>query len=113
NADNKYVYSYLSAEYGQVLMLRAKLPTTPRTYAGAATMGTGQLRYWSMCTANRTTQTYACVADEQTPVDSQGYFTIAISTAADRPADATDACGVAWLTWGPDPKGIAFVRNML
>jgi hypothetical protein len=113
NADNKYVYSYLSQEFGQVVAFRARLPTTPHTYDGEPAMASGQLRYWSMCTGTRTTQTLGCTVDEQTPVDSNGYFTIAISPAADRPADASNQCGVAWLPWGPDPKGIALMRNML
>jgi hypothetical protein len=113
NADNKYIYTYLTQEFGQVVAFRAKLPVTPRTRDGGKVMGTGHLRYWSMCSANRTTQTYGCVVDEDVPVDAKGYFTIAVSTTADRPANATPECGVAWLPWGPDPKGIAFVRNML
>jgi len=32
---------------------RAKAATTPRTRDGEPAMGSGQLRYWSMCTANR------------------------------------------------------------
>jgi hypothetical protein len=76
-------------------------------------MGTGQLRYWSMRTGLQTTQTIGCVFDEQVPVNARPEFKIAISTAADRPADATTRCGVAWLPRGPNPKGIAFVRNML
>ncbi|MFL6172682.1 MAG: hypothetical protein ACJ716_07285 [Marmoricola sp.] len=114
NVDNKYVYAYLSQEYGKVLLLRGRMPTTPRTFSGiAATTGGQQMRYWSMCTANRTTQTYGCVNDEDVQVDRDGYFTIAISTAANRPANATAACGVSWLPWGIDPKGIAYMRNML
>jgi len=113
NADNKYVYTYLSQEYGQVIALRAKLPTTPLTYDGEPVMGAGQLRYWSMCTANRTTQSYACVADKDVRTDANGYYTIVISTAADRPTNAVPECGVEWLPWGPDPKGIAYERNML
>jgi hypothetical protein len=114
NADNKYVYAYLSQEWGKVLLLKGKMPTTPQTFHGVGvTSGGQQMRYWSMCTANRTTQTYGCVHDESVQVDKDGYFTIAISTAADRPTNATDACGISWLPWGPDPKGIAYMRNML
>jgi hypothetical protein len=113
SVDNKYIYAYLSQEYGRVVAFRAKLPTTPRTRDGEPTMGSGQLRYWSMCTGNRTTQTYGCVADEDVAVDAGGRFTVAISTAADRPANATPGCGIAWVPWGPEPKGIALMRNML
>jgi hypothetical protein len=73
----------------------------------------GQLRYWSLCTANRTTQTYGCVNDENVAVDDNGYFTVAISTAAGRPSNATAACGISWLPWGVDLKGIAYMRNMM
>ncbi len=114
NVDNKYVYAYLTQEYGKVVLLKGRMPTTPRTYDGVAVTSGGQeLRYWSMCTANRTTQTYGCLNDEDVQVDKDGYFTIAISTAANRPANATAACGVSWLPWGIDPKGIAYMRNML
>jgi hypothetical protein len=114
NVDNKYVYAYLSSEWGKVLLLRGRMPTTPRTFDGThVTTGGQQMRYWSMCTANRTTQTYGCVNDEDVQVGRDGYFTIAISTAANRPANATAACGISWLPWGLDPKGIAYMRNML
>jgi hypothetical protein len=113
NADNKYVFTEVSQEYGEVAVFRAKMPTTPRTYAGEARMGTGQLRYWSMCTGTPGTQTLGCTVDEQTPVNRRRYYTLVVSTAADRPADATTSCGVAWLPWGPDPKGVLMMRNML
>lgn len=114
NADNKYVYAYLSREWGAVALLRGRLPVTPKTFDGESTMSApGQLRYWSLCTANRSTQTYACVNDENVAVDANGYFTIAISTAAQRPANATAACGISWLPWGIDLKGVAYMRNMM
>jgi hypothetical protein len=113
NADNKYIYAYLSQEYGQVVALRARMPTTPGTFDGEPLMGSGELRYWSMCTANRTTQSYACVADKDVRTDANGYYTVVVSPASARPANAVPACGVAWLPWGPDPKGIAYERNML
>jgi hypothetical protein len=113
NPDNKYVFTDLSREFGEVVEFRAKLPTTPHTLDGEATMGTGQLRYWSMCTGNTTTQTLGCTMDEQTPIDRAGDFTVVVSTAADRPADATLKCGIAWLPWGAEPQGVVLMRNML
>jgi hypothetical protein len=113
NADNKYVAAYLSQEFGPVLALRAKLPRTPKTFNGEATMGGGQMRFWSMCTGVLTTQTFGCVVDKDVPVDSKRRYTVVISTAAARPRNATAKCGVAWLPWGPVPKGIAVMRNML
>jgi hypothetical protein len=113
NADNKYVSTAFSAAFGKVLAFRAKAPTFPATGDGQPTMGTGQLRYWSFCTNAQTTQVYACTADDQTPLDADGDYTVVLSSAADRPANATRACGVAWLPTGPLSKSIVILRNML
>ena len=113
NADNKYVYSLVSHDYGNVVAFRAKLPTTPKTYAGENTMGGGQLRFWSMCTGNLATQAYDCRVDKDMPLDADGMYTVAVSTAADRPANATEACGIAWLPWGPLVQAGVIMRNML
>jgi hypothetical protein len=113
NADNKYVYGFFSVEFGQVAVLRGKLPTTPHTFDGEPVMGTGQLRFWSMCTGGTGSQAYACLVDKDVPTDRNGYFTIAISTPADRPSDATARCGVAWLPYGPQPQTTVIMRNML
>lgn len=114
NIYNKYVSTSVSTDFGQVLVLRAKLPTTPRTYDGEPRMGTGQLRYWSMCSNQTyTTAVYACLADKDVPVDADGVFTIAVSTSAARPANARAACGVGWLPTGlPGPTAL-IMRNML
>lgn len=114
NPDNKYVFTNLSHEFGAVAEFRAKLPTTPRTLDGEPTMGTGQLRYWSMCTGEAGTQTLGCIVDEHVPVDRKGYYTVEVSTQADKPSDKwLSRCGVAWLPWGPLPEGLVLMRNML
>jgi hypothetical protein len=56
---------------------------------------------------------YDCVRDDHVPLDSQGDYTIVVSTAANRPANATAACGVAWLPAGPLPQTVLILRNML
>ena len=113
NADNKYVYTGLSREFGDVVLIRAKKPTTPHTSGGEPRMETGQLRFWSMCIGNRASMVYDCVIDEHLPLDRNDYYSIAISTAANRPANATTECGVAWLPWGPDVITSVIMRNML
>jgi hypothetical protein len=113
NIDNKYVYATFSRELGAVLVLRGRLPTFPRTYAGQPRMGRGQLRYWSLCTENQATQYYACATDDQVPVDAAREFTIMVSATANRPANATIGCGVAWLPAGPAPQATMLLRNML
>ena len=48
------------------------------------------------------------------PVDGSGYYTIVVSTPADRPANATQANGVAWLDWGSRSVDLLLLfRNML
>ncbi|MEA2346456.1 MAG: hypothetical protein QOG62_243 [Thermoleophilaceae bacterium] len=113
NADNKYVAAYLSQEFGKIAVVSAKMPNTPKTLAGQKRMGGGQMRFWSMCTGFLATQTHDCATDENVAVDKHDRFQIVMSTNQSRPADATDKCGFTWLSWGPSPKHIAIMRNML
>ena len=113
NADNKYVAAYLSQEFGRIALVSAKMPNTPKTLGGRKRMGGGQMRFWSMCTGLLTTQTHDCVVDEDVAVDRRDRFQIVMSTTASRPPNATKQCGFTWLSWGPEPKHIAIMRNML
>jgi hypothetical protein len=109
-----YVYTATSTDFGQVAVIHAKLPTTPRTYDGERRMGTGQLRFWSMCTGNfPSTAAYGCLVDKDVPVNRHRRFTIAISTAAARPANARPRCGVAWIPAGPTSQTVVIMRNMI
>jgi hypothetical protein len=113
NIDNAYTTAFVSAAFGDVVVFHGKAPTTPRTHDGEPTMGTGQLRYWSICSNTTTTQYLACIKDDDVRLDAKGYYTLAISTAATRPASARDACGIAWLPKGPLPSAPIILRNML
>lgn len=114
NIFNKYIATTISTDFGQVLTFHAKLATTPKTFEGEPRMGSGQLRFWSVCTGDvATTTTYDCLTDKDIPIDRHREFTLAISTAAARPANATARCGIAWLPAGPPGQSIAILRNML
>ena len=122
NIDNAYLTAFANRGFGPVLVLRGKLPTTPRTYNGELFMGTGQMRYWSICQNESlaTTKATSCLYDEQIPVNRDGYYTIVTSLPADRPANATTRCGVGYLPWPADGDGaghpddaLLIVRNML
>lgn len=107
--DNVYMSTYVDKRYGDALVLRAKAPRTPRTQGGAATMDANiDLRYWSLCKYRSLADgaVDACLYDEQVPLDDQGRFTIVVSSAATRPANARKDCGVAWLDWGSAGDGI-------
>lgn len=107
NLDNQYIRAIINRKHGKVFMLRAKAPSTPHTLAGDATMGTGDLRYWSYCSNQgfANTRVNACVHDENVPVGPDGFYTIVLSRKADRPRNAITQCGVAWLPMADDGDG--------
>jgi hypothetical protein len=104
NRSVKYSVGPINAAYGDVLVLKGKLPTTPQTGPGVRTMGTGQMRYWSICQNTSPVDTAAvdCVADHQVRkvIDDKRRYTIVVSRRSDRPRNATMSCNVAWLDWG-------------
>jgi hypothetical protein len=128
-ADSGFIYSHINRSFGSagggnnVLVLRGKLPTTPRTFRGAATMQRDtQMRYWSLCQYDSfpSGRVGDCLYDEEVPTDPQGFYTIVVSLPVDRPANATGDCGVAWLDWGTmgdgffRPRaGLLLIRNQL
>jgi hypothetical protein len=114
NVDNAYMTAFDSSSYGDILVFHGKAPTTPQTYLTSdTTMQTGQLRYWSMCSNTSATQYLACIKDDGVALDHHGYYTVVISTAANRPASAQAACGIEWLPKGPLPSAPIILRNML
>ncbi len=108
------MFTWLDRRFGpnhnvhNIAVLHGKLPTTPATYAGETTLQGGQVRYWSMCNneglpSGKTTG--PCLADEEVPINAQRYYTIVVSLPQDRPKNATDKCGVAWMNWGTAGDG--------
>ena len=107
NLDNQYIRTILNRKLGKVFVLRAKAPTAPKTFNGEAKMGMGDLRYWSWCSNQgfANTRVNACAYDEQIPVGPDGYYTLVVSRAADRPRNAIAQCGIAWLPMADDGDG--------
>lgn len=117
DANNAYVYAFIAREFGDVLVLRGRLPRVPHTYEGQRVFGRGQLRYWSLCSASvqpyGVTDTIGCVNDSRLVTDRRGYYTVAVSTPEDRPANARAGCGVTWLPFGARPTAALIMRNQL
>jgi len=129
NSDSSIAYDYVDRRLGpspdghNVLVLHGRMPTTPRTFGGGSTMQGGtQMRYWSLCQNDAPTlgNVGDCLYDEQVPVDANGYYTIVVSLPHDRPANATNACGVGWLNWGTigdgyfrPTAGLLMIRNQM
>lgn len=127
NIDIDYGVAAVSRAFGgdpnghNVLVLRGRAPVTPHTSKAQSVMDDAQLRHWSLCQNESpvTTRVSDCLYDEQVPVGADGFFTIVISLIEDRPTNATDSCGVAWMQWGSGDgvdrpqSGVLILRHML
>lgn len=108
NNDARYMVAAFSFQFGDVLALHGRMPTTPRTLNGNRRTAAGQLVEWDMCTIQSlvTTKTYRCLFDEQVPMRSRKrHYVILVSKADQRPSNATRECGVAWLPADPEGDG--------
>jgi hypothetical protein len=82
------------------------MPTTPKNWDGTAKPldQSADMRYWSICTGSAppTGMTVDCVHDENMTglLDPQGNFNVVVTRAPDRPANATEKCGVVWMEYG-------------
>jgi len=117
DAKNAYVYAFMAREYGDVLVLRGRLPVVPRTFGRQRTFHEGQIRYWSLCSASvqpyGVTDTIGCVNDAGLRTDHRRWYTVVVSTPEDRPANARPGCGVTWLPFGARPTAALIMRNQL
>ncbi|MFC5801014.1 hypothetical protein [Streptomyces formicae] len=116
NPYNKYLCAPVAYEQGRIAVVRGKAPTFPNTGEGQSVLDPTQVRYWSIC-QNQWQVPYpasSCAADFQTALDEDGTYTYVVSTPQDRPANATTADGVTWISWGPtDVDSVLIMRNML
>lgn len=107
--NNSYIATRISRQHGEIMVLRAKAPTSPDTEAGQWVGTPSQLRYWSVCEFSMTSgQTVACLADHQIRRDLDGTFTVVISDPAHRPANAPN-----WLPIGGAYEGWPTLRQFL
>lgn len=113
NRDNAYAYAMTRFATGSVLVLEGTAPTHPRTLSGNRRMGTGQVRYWSICAYRHPSdRSAACVSDESIPLDRRRRYTIVVSPEAARPANARPACGVVWLDALTTGDGALLLRHV-
>jgi hypothetical protein len=76
-------------------------------------MPAAQTQYWSIvsCEAMPSGQIVDALTDMQVPLDKDGNYMIVYSRKEDRPANATDENGVAWIEWSPRGEGIDGPKN--
>lgn len=121
NPDNAYTFANLNRMFGEVVVLRGKMPATTQTFLGDMYAQEGQLRYWSMCSnENYSQKVTACLYDQQVPINADGNYTIVVARTEDRPSNATLKCGAGYLEWSKEGDGlghtddnILLMRNML
>jgi hypothetical protein len=93
------------------VVVRFKAPSYAGTYNGGAITGREQVRYWSMCEYEFSSQRLAgCVADRQANTDSHGIVTIVLTTPAQRPHNLGAA---NWLPFGWQSSGVLIYRQLL
>jgi hypothetical protein len=111
----QYLFTHLSRWFGPVYVLRGKMPTFPDTYAERdhAVMPDAQTQYWSLvsCEAAPSGLVVDGLADMQVPLDAGGNYTIVVSRPEDRPGNAAEGHGIAWLNCGTRGEGLADPRN--
>jgi uncharacterized membrane protein len=114
NLQNSYLQTLVSHHWGQLVVTHFRAPTFPDTSAGASVFGDWDMRYWSICDYDSTgTEVYGCVPDDAVPRDGDGWVTVVVSEAGQRPANATAADGVAWVPWSPQNEIQLVQRNLL
>jgi hypothetical protein len=113
-----YLVRGMSCADDHVVVLTGRLPSFPDT-ARRNVMDRAELRYWSIVgyavpegfdflsaldsNAVVGVATHA-VRDDELVLDGDRFYVIALSRAADRPANATSDAGVTWVEWGPAGK---------
>lgn len=108
NLDNQYIRTIVNRKYGKLFVIRGKAPTVSKTFNNDTVMSQGQLRYWSICSNQSfaNTRVNDCLFDEEIPLDEQGYYTVVVSRAEDRPRNAKPECGIGWLPMAEDGDGV-------
>lgn len=111
NPHSGFMLSKGDSSYGDVLLVRGKLPSYTTQPMGVAAP---QLRYWSLCENGAiSTMVYGCLSDRDVALDTFGYYTVAISGDAARPTVLAPALGFSWLNWGPERISAVLIRELL
>jgi hypothetical protein len=108
-----FMIGFLSRRFGPVLVIRGKMPLYPDNWygpdgSGLDVMTDWECRYMSLIVSEAPPSGMGTdgLSDFQIPIDDDRNYTIVISRGEDRPANATDEHGVAWVDWGHKGEGI-------
>ena len=112
--DILYLGTMYSARWGELLVLRAKAFSTPLTPEAPVHAPGAQIRGFTVTNYNF----WAGIAntsliDREIVRDADGFMSLVVSTAENRPSNATAANGVTWIDWGPYLDGQLTFRFLL
>jgi len=112
NLHNDYISTLVNEAFGDLVVLRGKLPRTPAR-GWDITSTDFDMRYWSLCTNESlvTTRYSDCVYDSNVVTDAERNYTIVVSKAKNRPANARPECGITWLDWGASGDGVGDTKQ--
>jgi len=114
SADILYVVAPYTRRLGNVFIVRAKKLTSPRTPDEPVHASGKQIRGFTVTTYNFWAGICnAAVVDHEVAVDEAGFYTLVVSSAADRPRTATADHGATWLDWGDYLDGQLTFRFLL
>ncbi len=112
NFDAGYGYLMSKPKFGDLLLIREKLPATPSSNVAAADL---QVRYLSICGyIPNLHKVLACLPDSELTTQSDGYFNIVVSTDKNRPPLANPADGYDWISWQNNTdRALFIIRELL
>jgi hypothetical protein len=115
NPDVQYANVYYSKRLGDVFVIHGKPLKTPNTQGGQPVYVSGtQARGFTICGYNfYSGYANGCFFDHELALDKKGYYTIVVSTQANRPKNATTRNGVTYIDWGPYLDGQITYRLFL
>jgi hypothetical protein len=107
-----YLVRCMSLGEGKVIIVSGRMPGTPDTRGGAATMSAAQARYWSITGYSQDFDAskadyvpgvaQVSLMDDEVVKNAKNEYVIVMSRPQDRPVNATAANGVTWVDWGPE-----------
>lgn len=103
NPDTSYFLIPYSFGFGEILVIRGRLPTHPYTRKGNNFLPENpEVQYFSITTAAAPAcgESYDTAYDEQIPVNKYNDYTVVVSWPWNRPANAILENGVVWLNPG-------------
>jgi hypothetical protein len=114
NADVFYTSTGFTKRLGNVFIQRGRKPVSSLPNANPRIDPDAEVRLFTACSYNFWNGVANdCKSEEDIVVDADGFYTLVVSEASDRPRNATKKRGYTWLNWGPFIDGQISLRNLM